>query len=90
MRLKRKIAAVLMTAALILTCMPAAAFAEGETAARPVDAYYSGALDGNPGDTVIDDLYMDGNTIDATFSDESGNTFEKTCTNRYALRVNKC
>jgi hypothetical protein len=80
MRLKRKIAAVLMTAALILTCMPAAAFAEGETAARPVDAYYSGALDGNPGDTVIDDLYMDGNTIDATFSDESGNTFEKTYT----------
>lgn len=61
MNIRRKILAVLMTAAMILTLLPAMAFAEGETGTIPIDAWYEGSLFGEIGDTEMEGMYyLDG------------------------------
>ena len=54
MKIRRKIYAVLLTAALILTLLPAMAFAEGEEGVEPVDAWFSGILWADVGDTDVE------------------------------------
>ncbi|MBQ3370447.1 MAG: hypothetical protein IJG48_05430 [Mogibacterium sp.] len=76
MKTKRKIYAILMTAVMILTLMPAMAFAEGETPAQPVKAYFSGAPEGTVGGYELKGMYANGSTIDVFYSD-SGETPDK-------------
>lgn len=64
----RKILAAILTAALILTLMPATAFAAGEMPDRPTDAYFSGAPSGIPGGTTLNGLYTYGAMIEAFYN----------------------
>ena len=63
MTIRKRIYAVVLTAALILTLLPAFAFAEGEAPAKPVDAYYIGAPYGSVGDNTIEGLYTEGTSV---------------------------
>ena len=57
MKIRRKIYAVLLTAAMILTLLPAMAFAEWEEGLEPIDAAFPGSLSGEIGDTTLTGLY---------------------------------
>ena len=73
MKIRRKIYAVLLTAALILTLLPAMAFAEGEEGVEPVDAWFSGILWADVGDTDVNGMYLtkDGSSaIDVRYTDD--------------------
>ena len=73
MKIRRKIYAVLLTAALILTLLPAMAFAEGEEGVEPVDAWFSGTLWADVGDTDVNGMYLtkDGSSaIDVRYTDD--------------------
>lgn len=63
MTIRKRIYAVVLTAALILTLLPAFAFAEGEAPAKPVDAFYIGAPYGSVGDNTIEGLYTEGTSV---------------------------
>lgn len=76
MKMRRKIYAVLMTAVMILTLMPAMAFAEGETTAKPINVYFSAVPNGYPGDTELSNIYEDYNYIEVTYDDSSEKEFK--------------
>ena len=74
MKIRRKIYAVLITAALILTLLPSMAFAEWEEGVEPVDAAYTGLITGEAGDEEVSGLYYtDGSSVvDVWYTDEEG------------------
>ena len=76
MIIRRKIFAVLLTAALILTLLPAMAFAEGNIPAEPVKAEFSGVPFGTVGSSEIEGLNTIGTSIEVYYSEES-NTPDK-------------
>lgn len=70
MKIMKKVILLALSLTMMLTFMPASAFAEGETA-KPVSAFIMGDLGGVPGETDITGLDVDSTSLDVTFSDGS-------------------
>ena len=71
MKIRKKTYAVVLTAALILTLLPAFAYAEGETTGKPVDAVVVGAPQGVPGSSEVEGIYVEGTSVDVYYSETS-------------------
>ena len=65
----KRIYAVVLTAALILTLLPAMVFAEGEDATEQWDAYFFGAPYGIAGSSEIKGLYEYGTSVDLYYNE---------------------